>query len=96
MNKEEALNNFIAIKDTIKQFGEVFFDESDLPLIDTVIDAFITIKQLKEIALELLNKYNSAEKTVIWEYSDSIDNEVKALNVEVNAYCKKNEVITNG
>lgn len=38
MTKEEALNNFIAIKYSIEQFGEVFFDESDLPLIEVIID----------------------------------------------------------
>ena len=39
MTKNEALWNFIAIKNMIEMFGEVFFDESDIPMIDVVIEA---------------------------------------------------------
>ena len=39
MTKNEALWNFIAIKEMIEMFGEVFLDESDIPMIDIVIES---------------------------------------------------------
>ena len=39
MTKNETLWNFIAIKNMIEMFGEVFLDESDIPMIEVVIEA---------------------------------------------------------
>ncbi len=41
------------------------------------------MRTLKEIALELLDKYAIAQETVIWEYSSNIDKEVEDLRKEV-------------
>ena len=38
MTRAEVLANFQVIKDQIEHFGEVFFDESDIPMIDAVIE----------------------------------------------------------
>lgn len=40
---------------------------------------------LKEIALELLEKYKGAEEAVIWEYSVDIEGELETLH----KYCEK-------
>lgn len=39
MTRTEVLANFQVIKDQIEHFGEVFFDESDIPMIDVVIES---------------------------------------------------------
>ena len=44
--------------------------------------------KLKEIALELLEKYQEAEETVIWEYSSSIDRHLSELYQECEDYRK--------
>ena len=41
-------------------------------------------RTLKEIALDLLEMYNEAESGIIWEYSGSIENSLKALEIEVS------------
>ena len=38
MTRAEVLANLQVIKDQIEHFGEVFFDESDIPMIDVIID----------------------------------------------------------
>lgn len=40
-------------------------------------------RTLKEIALDLSRKYEEAQETVIWEYSGSIDADIKKLKAEV-------------
>lgn len=40
-------------------------------------------RTLKEIALDLLNKYEEAKETVIWEYSGTIDDDIEELHAEV-------------
>lgn len=40
-------------------------------------------RTLKEIALDLLEQYKDAKETVIWEYSGSIDEDIKRLEAEV-------------
>ena len=47
------------------------------------------MRTIKEIALELLEKYEYAETTVIWEYSGNIDKEIKDLKREVAKYKKE-------
>ena len=44
------------------------------------------MRELKEIALELLGKYKDSETHVIWEYSDSIDKDLKGLEEECKWY----------
>ena len=45
--------------------------------------------KLKEIALELLYKYRDSEESCIWEFSGSIDHDLKALEEEVEEYKEK-------
>ena len=40
-------------------------------------------RTLKEIALYILEMYEDAEETVIWEYSGSIDADMKKLKAKV-------------
>lgn len=40
------------------------------------------MRSLKDIALELLDKYEDSETHVIWEYSGSIDEDLKELEDE--------------
>lgn len=51
------------------------------------------IQTLKEIALELLYKYEDAETSVILEYSGSIDEDFKALERECSEYHSRIESI---
>lgn len=44
------------------------------------------MKKLKEIALELLDKYEDSETHVIWEYSDSIGKDLEELENECKWY----------
>ena len=44
------------------------------------------MRTLKEIALELLEKYEYAQTSVIWEYSGRIEEEVEDLKKEVAKY----------
>lgn len=44
------------------------------------------MRTLKEIALELLDKYAIAQESVIWEHSGNIDEEVENLRKEVANY----------
>ena len=44
------------------------------------------MRTIKEIALELLDKYAIAQESVIWEYSGNIDEEVENLRKEVANY----------
>ena len=41
-------------------------------------------RTLKEIALDLLEQYKDAKETVIWEYSGSIDADIKKLKEKVS------------
>lgn len=43
-------------------------------------------RNIKEIALDLLNKYEEAKESVIWEYSGDIDGDVAQLKMLVNKY----------
>ena len=45
-------------------------------------------KTLKEIAIELLEKYEASETTVIWEYSTNIRLSEEMLKKEVAKYRK--------
>lgn len=47
---------------------------------------------LKEIALELLEKYKRSETTVVYEYGSDIDAELSDLETEYQKY--KNEIET--
>ena len=51
-----------------------------------------TMRTVKEIALELLDKYEEAQRGIIWEYSGDIDGTTKALEEEVKEY--ENEINT--
>ena len=48
------------------------------------------MRTLKEIALELLDKYAEAQRGIIWEYSGDIDGATKSLEEEVKGY--ENEI----
>ncbi len=48
------------------------------------------MRTLKEIALELLDKYAEAQRGIIWEYSGDIDGATKSLEEEVKKY--ENEI----
>ena len=52
--------------------------------------------ELKIIALELLEKYQKAQTSVIWEYSGSIEAEIKQLEGECEGYRERIEGITGG
>ena len=45
-------------------------------------------KTLKEIAIELLEKYEASETCCIWEYSGNIRQSEKLLKKEINKYRK--------
>ena len=49
-------------------------------------------KTLKEIAIELLEKYEASETCCIWEYSGNIRQSEKLLKKEINKYRKMIEV----
>ena len=51
--------------------------------------------ELKEIAMELLNKYRDAKTDVIWEYGGDIEKELQELSDECDAYLKAIEVNNN-
>lgn len=53
------------------------------------------MEKLKEIALELLNKYNNSERNVIWEYSGSIDQDLNELEDECKWYHEEIEAAAN-
>ena len=53
------------------------------------------MEKLKEIALELLNKYNNSERNVIWEYSGSIDRDLNELEDECKWYREEIEAAAN-
>lgn len=44
------------------------------------------MRTLKEIALELLDKYAIAQESVIWEHSGNIEEDVEDLRKEVADY----------
>ena len=44
------------------------------------------MRTIKEIALELLDKYAEAQRGIIWEYSGDIDGATKSLEEEVKGY----------
>ena len=44
------------------------------------------MRTIKEIALELLDKYAIAQESVIWEYSGDIDGDIEKLKKEVANY----------
>lgn len=44
------------------------------------------MRTIKEIALELLDKYAIAKESVIWEHSGNIDEDVENLRKEVADY----------
>ena len=44
------------------------------------------MRTIKEIALELLDKYATAQESVIWEHSGNIDEDVENLRKEVANY----------
>ena len=44
------------------------------------------MRTIKEIALDLLNKYEKAEETLIWEYSGDIDGDIDKLKKLVANY----------
>ena len=46
---------------------------------------------LKEIALELVEKYEDAEESRIWEYSGRIEEDEEELRLEIENYKKKIE-----
>ena len=48
------------------------------------------MRTIKEIALELLDKYAEAQRGIIWEYSGDIDGATKSLEEEVKGY--ENEI----
>lgn len=48
------------------------------------------MRTIKEIALELLDKYAEAQRGIIWEYSGDIDGATKSLEEEVKEY--ENEI----
>lgn len=48
-------------------------------------------RDLKTIALELLEKYEDSKMGIIWEYSGMIEEDEKALKVEVEKYRKEIE-----
>lgn len=52
--------------------------------------------ELKIIALELLEKYQKAQTSVIWEYSGSIQAEIKQLECECEGYRERIEVACSG
>lgn len=43
-------------------------------------------KTLKEIALEILDKYKQSERTVIYEYGSDIEDELFDLEIEYQEY----------
>lgn len=49
------------------------------------------MRRLKDIALELLDKYKDSETHVIWECSGSIDKDLKDLEDEYKWYHKEIE-----
>ena len=52
------------------------------------------MRTIKEIALELLEKYEYAQQSVIWEWSGDIEGDEKKLKKEVAKYKKEiNEVM---
>ena len=53
-------------------------------------------KTLKEIALELLEKYRDSETSVIWEDSGHIEESIKKLSEECDEYMKAIEDASNG
>ena len=52
------------------------------------------MKTLKEIALELVDKYYGSETTVIWGYSGNIDRAIEQLDKECNAYRAEIEALS--
>ena len=52
--------------------------------------------ELKSIALELLEKYVEAQKSVIWEYSGNIRHDEKQLQGEYKRYRERIEVASGG
>lgn len=46
---------------------------------------------LKEIAIELLNKYEEAQTALICEYSDHVDSALEKLRIECEEYLRKIE-----
>lgn len=46
----------------------------------------MAMQNLKDIALELLEKYKKAQDSVIWEYSGRIEEEEKELDEEAEKY----------
>ena len=49
------------------------------------------MNELKQIALELLEKYRKSERSLIWEYSGNISEEEKLLEEECREYRKRIE-----
>ena len=49
------------------------------------------MNELKQIAMELLEKYWQAETSLIWEYSGNISEEEKLLDEECREYRKRIE-----
>ena len=47
-------------------------------------------RTIKEIALELLDKYEESEERIIWEFSGDIDGDEEELRKEIESY--KNEI----
>ena len=56
----------------------------------------MTKMTLKEIALDLLEKYRESETGVIWEYSGHIEESLKKLDAECEKYREKIEEADNG
>ncbi len=49
---------------------------------------------LKQIALELLEKYEESEEGLIWEYSGEIEKDTAELKTEVEQYKERVEGLT--
>ena len=49
------------------------------------------MNELKQIALELLEKYRQSERSLIWEYSGNIREDEKLLEEECREYRKRIE-----
>ena len=53
-------------------------------------------RTLKDVALELLNMYEQAERSCIWEYSGTIEEDENNLHDMCESYRKEIEELSNG
>ena len=90
MTKKEVLANFQVIKDQIEHFGEVFFDEGDIPMIDAVIELLKgnaerkSGKMTNKEAIDLLsNLLGAVEDTHGNDYGKAFHMAIEALSKDV-------------